>query len=260
MRALYTAATGMSAQQVKMDNIANNLANVTTTGFKKVRENFQDLAYQKMRSPGQNSVAGTQDTTGVQMGHGVELASLRRSFQQGSAETTGNATDLMIDGPGFFQVEMPDGTIGYTRDGSFRLDSEGNLVNVDGHRLIPGGTVPEGATITVGNDGIVMAYVEGEETGTQLGQIELATFTNPSGLVAEGGNVFKVNEASGDPLTGMPGDPGIGNIIQYALEASNVDVAEELVNLIRAQRSYELVGKVIETSDEVLQNTNQIKR
>jgi len=260
MRALYTAATGMAAQQVKMDNIANNLANVGTTGFKKVRENFQDLYYQQLRAPAPTTVQGTQNSTGVQVGHGVQLASLRRSFVQGNAEVTGNATDMMIDGPGFFQVELPDGTVGYTRDGSFRLDDEGNLVNVDGHLMLPGITVPQGAVLTVGADGLVTSQLEGEETATQLGQIELATFTNPAGLGADGRNLFRATEASGDALTGAPGDEGFGGIFQHALEASNVDVAEELVSLIQAQRSYELVSKVIETSDEVLQTTNQIKR
>jgi len=260
MRALYTAATGMSAQQVKMDNIANNLANVGTTGFKKVRENFQDLYYQQMRAPAPTSVQGTQNSTGVQVGHGVQLASLRRAFEQGNAEITGNATDLMIDGPGFLQVQMPDGTIGYTRDGALRLDDEGNLVTVDGHLVLPGITVPQGATLTIGADGLVTSTIEGQETATQLGQFELATFTNAAGLAADGRNLFRATEASGDALTGLPGDEGIGQIIQHALEASNVDVAEELVNLIRAQRSYELVSKVIETSDQVLQTTNNVKR
>ena len=260
MRALYTAATGMSAQQVKMDNIANNLANVGTTGFKKVRENFQDLYYQQLRAPAPTTVQGTQNSTGVQVGHGVQLASLRRAFEQGNAEVTGNSTDLMIDGPGFFQVQLPDGTIGYTRDGAMRLDDEGNLVSVDGHMVLPGITVPQGAVITVGSDGLITSMMEGEETATQLGQFELATFTNPAGLAADGRNLFRATEASGDALTGLPGDEGIGSIFQHALEASNVDVAEELVNLIRAQRSYELVSKVIETSDEVLQTTNNVKR
>jgi len=260
MKALYTAATGMSAQQVKMDNIANNLANVATSGFKKVRENFQDLYYQEMRSPGPNTAAGTQDSTGVQVGHGVRLASLRRSFLQGNAEVTGNATDLMIEGPGFFQVQLADGTIGYTRDGSFRLDSEGSLVTVDGATLIPGISVPQGSTLSVGADGILTATLEGEEAATELGQIELAAFTNPAGLRSEGRNLFRATEASGDALTGAPGDQGLGSVIQYALESSNVDVAEELVSLIQAQRSYELVSKVIETSDEVLQTTNRIKK
>ena len=260
MRALYSAASGMSAQQVKMDNIANNLANVGTTGFKKVRESFQDLYYQQLQNPGTETSDGSQDTTGVQVGHGVQLSSLRRSFEQGGAEVTGNATDLMIDGPGFFVVQMADGSEAYTRDGSFRLDSEGNLVTIDGAMLSPGITVPEGALITVGPDGTVTAKVDGEESETQLGQILVANFANPAGMQAEGRNLFRGTEASGDPLSGIPGDPGLGGILQGALESSNVDVAEELVNLIRAQRSYELVSKVIEASDEVLQTTNQIKR
>ncbi len=260
MRALYTAATGMSAQQVKMDNIANNLANVGTTGFKKVRENFQDLYYQQLRAPAPTTVQGTQNSTGVQVGHGVQMASLRRAFEQGNAEITGNATDMMIDGPGFFQVQLPDGTLGYTRDGAFRLDDEGNLVTVDGYLLLPGITIPQGSVITVGADGIITAIIEGEEAATELGQLELASFTNAAGLTADGRNLFRATEASGDALTGLPGDEGIGQVLQHALEASNVDVAEELVNLIRAQRSYELASKVIETSDEVLQTTNQIKR
>ena len=260
MRALYSAASGMSAQQVKMDNIANNLANVGTTGFKKVRESFQDLYYQQLQNPGTETSDGNQDTTGVQVGHGVQLSSLRRSFEQGGAEVTGNPTDLMIDGPGFFTVQMSDGSEAYTRDGSFRLDSEGNLVTIDGAMLSPGITIPEGALITVGPDGTVTAKVDGEESETQLGQILIANFANPAGMQAEGRNLFRATEASGDPLSGIPGDPGLGGILQGALESSNVDVAEELVNLIRAQRSYELVSKVIEASDEVLQTTNQIKR
>jgi flagellar basal-body rod protein FlgG len=260
MRALYTAATGMSAQQVKMDNIANNLANVGTTGFKKVRENFQDLYYQQLRAPAPTTVQGTQNSTGVQVGHGVQLASLRRAFEQGNAEITGNATDMMIDGPGFFQVQLPDGTLGYTRDGAFRLDQEGNLVTVDGYLLLPGINIPQGSVITVGADGSITSLLEGEEAATQLGQLELSTFTNAAGLAADGRNLFRATEASGDALTGLPGDEGIGQVLQHALEASNVDVAEELVNLIRAQRSYELASKVIETSDQVLQTTNQIKR
>lgn len=260
MRALYSAASGMSAQQIKMDNIANNLANVSTTGFKKVRESFQDLYYQQLQSPGTETADGSQDSTGVQVGHGVQLSSLRRSFEQGAAEVTGNATDLMIDGPGFFVVQMPDGTEGYTRDGSFRMDSEGNMITIDGAMLSPAVSIPEGSMVSIGQDGTVTIKIEGEEGETQAGQILIANFANPAGLQSEGHNLFRATEASGDALVGAPMDTGLGGIVQGALESSNVDVAEELVNLIRAQRSYELVSKVIEASDEVLQTTNQIKR
>jgi flagellar basal-body rod protein FlgG len=253
MRALYTAATGMRAFQSKIDNIANNLANANTTGFKKVREGFEDLVYQRMNAGGGEQ--GASAGNAMQLGSGARLAALTRDFSNGDTVVTNNATDLLIDGDGFFVVESPGGEQLYTRDGHFRADADGNLVDERGYRLSPGITIPVGGTLVVGSDGTVSADVT-SETGTErvsLGTLELARFSNPSGLEAAGGNLFRATTSSGEAAIGTPGEEGNGGILQGALEGSNVDVAEELVAMITAQRSYELSSKVITKADEMMQ-------
>lgn len=253
MRALYTAATGMRAFQSKIDNIANNLANANTTGFKKVREGFEDLVYQRMA--GNGGETGASAGNAMQLGSGARLAALTRDFSNGDTIVTNNATDLLIDGDGFFVVETPAGEQLYTRDGHFRADADGNLVDERGYRLSPGLTLPVGGTLVVGSDGTVSADVTSESGSERisLGTLELARFSNPSGLEAAGGNLFRATTSSGEPNIGAPGEEGNGAILQGALEGSNVDVAEELVAMITAQRSFELSSKVIAKSDEMMQ-------
>ncbi|GDX78348.1 flagellar basal-body rod protein FlgG [Deltaproteobacteria bacterium] len=261
MRALSTAASGMRAYQTKIDNIANNLANANTTGFKKVREHFEDLMYQDLGSRGGGQGAST--TNSMQVGSGVRLASLTRDASAGDAQVTNNQTDMMVAGAGYFVVETPDGEQLYTRDGSFVPDAEGNLVNAAGYRLAPGIQLPEGtSSLAVASDGSVTATVEtsGGTEDTQLGQIELARFRNPSGLEAMGRNMFRATTASGEAETGAPGEDGMGPIVQGSLEGSNVDVAEELVGMITAQRSYELSSKVIQAADEMMSTAVNLRR
>jgi flagellar basal-body rod protein FlgG len=259
MRSLFTAATGMKAQQLRIDNIANNLANVNTTGFKKSRADFEDLYYQKVRTGGAETAGGTKRNDSVEIGHGVRAANLTRDFEVGGLSQTGRATDIAVDGKGFFQVESPEGDTLYTRAGHFGLDDQGNLVTPQGHKLAGGVQVPEGAFIAVQEDGIVVAQLPGETDFTQLGQIELTRFTNPAGLEGLGAGLFRETQASGTASTGVPGEQGFGRTIGGALENSNVDVADELIAMIMAQRSYELTSRAISTADEMLQVTNQLK-
>ncbi len=261
MRALYTAASGMTAYQTKIDNIANNLANANTTGYKKVREHFEDLVYQSMG--GRGGEEGASATNPLQVGSGVRLASLTRDTRNGDATATGNPFDVMINGPGFFVVESPSGEELYTRDGAFVPDAEGNLVTAAGYRVAPGLQVPEGTQeLVIGPDGTVTAKVD---TGsgiedTVLGQFELARFPNPGGLNAEGGNYVRATLASGEAQRGAPGEDAMGSLQQGALEASTVDVAEELVGMITAQRSYELSSKVIQAADEMMSTAVNLRR
>jgi len=249
----------MKAQQLRIDNIANNLANVNTTGFKKSRADFEDLYYQKVRTGGAETAGGTKRNDSVEIGHGVRAANLTRDFEVGGLSQTGRATDIAVDGKGFFQVESPEGDILYTRAGHFGLDDQGNLVTPQGHRLAGGVQVPEGAFIAVQEDGIVVAQLPGETDFTQLGQIELTRFTNPAGLEGLGAGLFRETQSSGTASTGVPGEQGFGRTIGGALENSNVDVADELIAMIMAQRSYELTSRAISTADEMLQVTNQLK-
>lgn len=260
MRALQTAATGMRAYQVKIDNIANNLANANTTAFKKVREGFEDLVYQKVGGAGGAEGAGLADP--VELGTGVRLSYLTRDMANGDTIITSNPTDLLLDGEGFFVVESPNGEAMYTRDGHFQVDAEGNLVTARGWRVAPGIQVPDGGALVVGSDGAVSAEVV-TDAGVELvalGTLEIARFPNPDGLSAVGGNLYRATPQSGQAIRTTPGEDGAGSVVQYALEGSNVDVAEELVNMITAQRSYELSSKVIQAADEMMQTAANLRR
>jgi flagellar basal-body rod protein FlgG len=259
IRALYTAATGMQAQQLNIDVIANNLANVNTTGFKKSRADFQDLLYQTLRAPGAPSTNNTQSPTGIQVGLGARPAAVQRIQLQGDYTQTGNALDVAIEGIGFFQVTLPDGTAAFTRAGAFKLDNQSRIVTSDGIPLEPTISVPEGAQdVTVGQDGVVSAILPGQGSPTQVGQIQTARFTNPGGLRALGKNLLQETETSGPPQLGTPGQENRGTLIQGFLENSNVSVVEELVGLITGQRAYEVTSKAIQTADEMLRVTNAI--
>jgi flagellar basal-body rod protein FlgG len=261
MRALFTAATGMEAQQVRIDTIANNLANVGTTAFKKGRAEFQDLFYEMLSAPGASATTGQEIPVGVQVGHGSKLSAVSAIYTQGERVNTGKDLDLAVDGDGFFQVERPGGATVYTRDGTFKRDSEGNLVTSAGYALIPNIQIPiDAIQITILADGTVSVLQPGSTQPTSLGQIELARFTNPSGLRQLGGNLLAPTEASGEPELGEPDSDGFGAISQGFLESSNVNVAEELVAMILAQRAFELNSRVIQAGDEMLQVAGSLSR
>lgn len=262
IRALFTAATGMIAQQLNIDTIAHNMANVNTTGFKKSRVNFQDLIYETIKPAGSETAAGQTIPEGIQVGHGVRPASIAKLFSPGNYIQTGNPLDLVIEGDGFFQVTLPDGTIGYTRDGNFKLDANGQIVSTDGYPLQPGITVPNNAlNVNIGSDGTVSAMVQGNAAPQNLGTIQLVRFVNPAGLDARlGRNILLETQASGAPIAGQPGLDGLGTLENGFLENSNVQVVEEILNLIIAQRAYEASSKVIQTSDEMLQTANNVRR
>jgi len=255
--ALHVARTGLDAQNTKMQVIANNLANVNTTGFKKDRANFQALAYQQLIAAGAASDSENKFATGLSLGTGVAIAGTSRIDTQGTLTSTGSALDLAIEGGGYFQLQRSDGTIGYTRDGNFSRTAEGTLVNSDGLPLIPQIQVPDGTTsLTIGNDGTVSATISGQSAPTNLGQIELANFANASGLQSVGGNVLIETAASGAPQVGIAGLDGRGTIKQGSLEGSNVNIVEELVDMIETQRAYEMNSKAIATTDQMLQYVN----
>jgi len=261
MRALFTAATGMEAQQSQIDTIANNIANVGTTGFKRSRTEFQDLFYETLRAPGASGTDGSILPTGVQVGHGVKLAAVNTLYTPGDRLNTGNPLDLAIDGQGFFQIQRPTGETVYTRDGTFKLDANGNVVTTLGYPLIPNMTVPQDTTsITVLPDGTVNATIAGQIQPTQLGQLQLARFANPSGLRTAGGNLLEATQASGDPQVGIPEQQGFGGIAAGFLEGSNVEVAEELVQMILAQRAFEVSSRVIQAGDEMLRVASQLSQ
>ncbi|MDK2896853.1 MAG: flagellar basal-body rod protein FlgG [Candidatus Atribacteria bacterium] len=261
IRALWTAATGMQAKQMDLDVIANNLANVNTGGFKKSRVDFQDLMYQVVQVKGAPSTEDTQIPTGIEVGLGVKPAAIQKIFSQGDIYQTGNPLDLVIEGDGFFQVLMPDGTIAYTRDGSFKLDAEGRLVTSDGFPLEPPIVIPlEAESVTVGQDGTVTVKLPGETESQEVGVLELARFINPAGLTSRGRNLYLATEASGDPQLGTPGLLGLGTIAQGFLETSNVQIVEEMVRMISAQRAYEINSKAITTADEMMGITSNLKR
>ncbi len=256
--ALHVARTGLDAQQERMRVIANNIANVNTTGFKSDRANFQTLAYETITAPGATSAGDDRYATGTTLGSGVALAGTSRSDTQGSLETTGNSLDVAIQGGGFFQVQQPDGTTAYTRDGSFSVSATGQVVTSDGMPIIPNIQIPDGATsVTIGSDGTVTATLSGDAKASELGKIETARFVNPAGLSSVGGNLLAQTEASGEPQTGTPGTEGRGTVKQGALEASNVSVVEELVDMIETQRAYEVNSKMISATDQMLQYLNQ---
>lgn len=258
LRSLFTAATGMEAQQVNIDTIANNLANANTTSFKRSRASFHDLLYQTLRAPGQSSTAGTVVPGGIQIGSGARLASVDKLFTEGSIKITDRNLDLMIEGDGFFRVQKNDGSIGYTRDGHFTKDNTGRLVTSDGFPVVPEIIVPsESQDLNVGMDGVVTVKV-GNET-QEIGQVLLANFVNPVGLKSEGRNIYAPTEASGDPIVSSANQNGIGRIAQGQLESSNVNIVEEMVNMIAGQRAYEINSKVIQTGDQLLQTTNNIR-
>jgi flagellar basal-body rod protein FlgG len=258
--ALYTAASGMTAQQINLDNIANNLANSSTNGFQSRRMQFSDLLYQSEVMPG---AAATQQTTvaaGLQLGLGTRAGNTEIMQTQGDFTTTGNNLDFAIQGTGFFQILLPNGQIGYTRAGSFQPDAQGNLVTANGNALQPGITIPPSATnITVGSDGTISATLPGQTQAQQIGTIQLASFQNPGGLNSIGNDIYLQTTASGNPTVGTPGGTdGLGTINQYMLEQSNVNVVDEFVNMILAQRSYEANSRVVKASDEMLQQLNQL--
>jgi flagellar basal-body rod protein FlgG len=259
-RALYTAATGMMAQQLNLDNVANNLSNSSTAGFRSRRLQFQDLIYQNLVTPG---AAATQSTTvpaGLQIGLGTRTAASEVIQTQGDFDNTGNPLDMAIQGAGFFQVKMPDGSIAYTRAGMFHLDNQGNMVTADGNPLDPQVTIPADAlTITVGTDGTVSVTQPGQTQAQQVGAIQLATFQNPGGLNSVGQNMFLQTTASGDPIVGTPGGAdGLGTLQQGVLEQSNVNIVQEFIQMIVAQRSYEANSRVITAADQMLQQLNNL--
>ena len=261
IRALFSAASGLEAQQMHVDVVANNIANSNTPGFKKDRINFQDLLYQTYREAGTSTLSGAQQPTGLRVGLGVKPVATEKIFAQGAFQSTGNALDLVIEGDGFFQVLMADGSTSFTRDGTFRLDGNGNIVTADGLQLNPNIVVPENASmIDIANDGNVSVSLPGQSTPTQVGQIQLVKFQNPAGLKALGKNLFGETDASGAPQIGTPGEDGFGTIAQGFIEQSNVSIVEELVHLILAQRGFETNSKAVQTADELLQIANQLRR
>jgi len=252
--ALWAAKTGLDAQQTQMTVTANNLANVATNGFKRSRAVFDDLLYQNATQVGAATSQTTLSPTGLQLGTGVRVVSTERNYTQGSLDNTGNSLDMAIQGRGFFQVLQPDGTMAYTRDGSFQLNAQGQLVNSTGYPLQPAITIPSGAqSVTIGSDGVVSVLVPGNSSPTTVGTIQLADFINPAGLQTVGGNLAVESAASGSPTTGNPGLNGLGTVVQGSVEASNVNVVEEMVNMIETQRAYEMNSKAVQTTDQMLQ-------
>jgi len=262
MRALFTAASGMQAQQARIETVANNLANVGTTGFKRSRAEFQDLFYDTLKAPGAQDSLGNALPTGAQVGHGVKLAAISRNHSDGERSSTNRDLDFAIEGRGFFQITRPsDGEILFTRNGSFNLDRDGNLVNSQGQLMEPSIQIPTDATkVTVLADGTVSVLQPGTTTPQNVGQIELARFANPSGLNAQGNSVFQKTESSGEPETGTPDQDGYGAVAQGFLESSNVNMAEELVRMILAQRSFEVNSRVIQAGDQMLQAVGALAR
>jgi len=260
LRSLYTAATGATTQQFNMDVIANNVANVNTTGYKKSRAEFQDLINQTFSSPGSLGNQGTLDPVGVQVGLGVRVSATQRNFQTGPMMQTGNTLDMAVQGDGFFQIQLDNGEIGYTRDGTFKRDANGSIVTSDGYPLIPQMTVPQDATeVVIGTSGN-LSIRNTQGTFQEIGQIQLARFANPAGLESQGRNFFTMTPASGDPVVGQPGQGEFAKttIAQGFLENANVQIVEELINLITAQRAFEANSKVMQAGDEMLQSVNNI--
>lgn len=258
LASLWISKTGLSAQDRALASISNNLANVSTTGFKRERAVFQDLLYQVDKQPGAQSSQSTELPSGLQTGTGVKTVATQKIHTEGNLEVTDQPLDVAINGRGFLQVLLPDGETAYTRDGQLQINSSGTLVNSQGYEIQPSITIPANTlNITIGSDGVVSATIAGSSTPTQLGTLQLAEFINPTGLQAIGGNMFKETGASGTPTTGTPGLSGIGTIEQGVLESSNVNIVEELVNMITTQRAYEMNTKVISASDQMLQFVTQ---
>ena len=262
LRALYTASSGMNAQQINLDNVANNLANASTAGFRRRRVQFSDLLYQNIIMPGSAATQQTTNAAGLQVGLGTRPGASEILQTQGDFSQTGNPLDLAIQGLGFFQVQMPDGSIAYTRAGSFHLDAQGNIVTADGNPLQPAITIPPNAvSVTIGPDGTVSVTQPGQTAASQVGTIQLALFPNPGGLNSVGNNMFLATTASGDPILGTPGGTeGLGTLQQGYVEQSNVDVVQEFVEMILAQRAYESNSRVVQAADQMLQNLNGLNR
>ncbi len=260
IKSLTTAATGMQAQQTNMDVIANNLANVSTTGFKKSRAEFEDLMYQTMKEPGAVSGLNSISPTGVQTGLGVRTAAIQKDFEFGAAKITKNPLDIQIEGPGFFPVQTGDGQIGYTRDGQFKKDPTGKLVDKNGNALQPEIVIPQNAVgVDIAANGQVTVMTAGSIAPQTIGQIQVVNFVNPAGLRSMGKNIFMPSGASGLPVQGVPGQAGMGELAQGQVESSNVNIVDEMVNMITAQRSYETNSKVIQASDQMLQSVNGLR-
>lgn len=256
--ALWAAKTGLDAQQTQMTVTANNLANANTTGFKRSRAVFDDLLYQNLTQVGADTSQTTQSPSGLNVGTGVRVVSTEKNYAQGSVNNTGNPLDVAIQGLGFFQVLQPNGTLAYTRDGSFQLNAQGQLVTAEGYPVQPAITIPTGAqSITIGHDGTVSVQLAGQTTPTTVGTLQLANFINPAGLQDIGGNLSMETASSGPPTIGTPGLSGIGTLIQGSVEASNVDIVEELVNMIQTQEAYEMNSRAVETTDQMLQYGTQ---
>ena len=259
IRSLWISKTGLDAQQTQMDVIANNLANVSTNGFKRSRAVFEDLLYQNIRQPGAQSSQQTQLPSGLQLGTGVKPVATERNFTQGNLQQTSNDKDIAIQGDGFFQVLLPDGSTAYTRDGSFQIDSQGQLVTASGFSIQPAVSIPANAqSFSVGRDGVISVTLPNSSAVTQIGSIQLATFINPAGLMAKGENLYVETAASGNANANAPGTNGAGILSQGYVETSNVNVVEELVNMIQTQRAYEINSKAITTSDQMLQKLAQM--
>lgn len=257
-RALHTAATGMMAEQTHIDVISHNMANVETTGFRRLHAEFRDLVYSELRTPGTRTAQGQVVPTGVMIGSGTRLASTEMSMAQGSMSPTGNPLDFAIEGNGFFQVRRPDGTLAYTRNGNFALDPEGRLVTADGLQVEPSITVPQGVTaLNVASDGTVTVTMPGSGETQEVGRLELATFPNPTGLEPLGRNTYRATTASGPALTAQPGNEGLGSVSQGMLEGSNVEVVTEMIDLISSQRAYELDHRVVQAADEMLRKATE---
>ena len=261
LRTLWIAASGMQAQALNIDVISNNLANVNTSGFKRSRADFQDLLYQTLRPAGASSSAGTEVPTGIQLGQGTRPVATQKIFLQGDYQQTQNELDMAIEGDGFFQILQPNGEIAYTRAGAFKLDSEGRIVTSDGFFMEPEISIPtDSLAVSIGTDGTISVLQAGENEPVEVGTIQLARFANPSGLKSIGRNLYLPTSASGDEITGTAGEEGLGTISQGYLEMSNVSVVDEMVNMIVAQRAYEINSKAIQTADEILQMANNMKR
>ncbi len=256
--ALYVSKTGLAAQDMQLTTISNNLANASTTGYKRDRVVFEDLLYQIVRQPGAQATEESQLPSGLQLGTGVRVAGTQKQFTYGSLQITDQPLDLAIDGRGFFQVQQPDGTIGYTRAGQFHINGEGEVVTANGLLLDPAIVLPQNADrLTIGTDGIVSAFIPGTPAPQVLGNLQTVDFVNPAGLQAIGSNLFLETASSGDPITGTPGENGLGQIKQGMLENSNVDIVEEMVNMITTQRAYEMNSKIVSTADQMLQFVTQ---
>lgn len=253
-QALWIAKTGLDAQQTRMEVVSNNIANVSTTGFKRERAVFEDLLYQNISQVGASSTQDTQLPSGFSIGTGVRVVATEKLHSQGNLTNTGNPLDMAVQGKGFFQILMPDGSLAYTRDGSFQVNQDGQLVTSSGYQVQPAITVPEGAqSVTIGSDGTVSVLLPGSAAATQVGSLQLTNFINPAGLQAIGQNLLLESGASGAPQTGTPGLNGLGTLLQGSVESSNVNIAEELVNMIETQRAYEMNSKAIQSADQMLQ-------